>query len=232
MSRKLDIVAVSDLHGQLIPADAKNFWPAGEVLCIAGDIVPLEYQRNDIKSVAWFCSTFYNWVESLPYSKVVLIAGNHDFFLEYMNYPISSLLPPKKLYYLQDSSVKLFGFTFYGTPWISGLPNWAFYADSDMLKRKFSGIPEGVDVLMSHAAPKVDTYGTVLGGSWNHLQDFGCEELAEEIAKKKPQLSIFGHIHSGNHNLKELDGIKYCNVSALSEDYTYVYKPMQITLTK
>ena len=43
--KKIKVVAISDIHGHL----PKNL-PEGDVLCIAGDILPLDVQNNDIKS--------------------------------------------------------------------------------------------------------------------------------------------------------------------------------------
>lgn len=75
----MKIVAISDLHGFL--EKPKNM-PEGDILCICGDIVPLDYQNNIAKSIAWFCLEFVPWADSLPYKKVIFVGGNHDFFLE------------------------------------------------------------------------------------------------------------------------------------------------------
>ena len=55
--RKLKLSAISDLHGNLPSPD---IFDAGDVLCICGDIVPLDFQRDMIKSIAWFCMKFYD----------------------------------------------------------------------------------------------------------------------------------------------------------------------------
>lgn len=73
----MKVVAISDLHG-LLPKDL----PAGDVLCICGDIVPLEYQNDLAQSIAWFDLEFVPWTDSLPHKKIIFIGGNHDLFLE------------------------------------------------------------------------------------------------------------------------------------------------------
>lgn len=73
----MKVIAISDLHGYL-PKDL----PSGDILCICGDIVPLDYQNDLAESIAWFDLEFVPWTDSLPYKKVIFIAGNHDFFLE------------------------------------------------------------------------------------------------------------------------------------------------------
>lgn len=75
----MKIVAISDLHGFL---EKPENMPEGDVLCICGDIVPLEYQNDMAESIAWFCLEFVPWTDSLSYKKVIFIGGNHDYFLE------------------------------------------------------------------------------------------------------------------------------------------------------
>ena len=75
----MKVVAISDLHGFL---EKPEKMPNGDILCICGDIVPLEYQNDTIESIAWFCLEFVPWTDSLAYKKVIFIGGNHDFFLE------------------------------------------------------------------------------------------------------------------------------------------------------
>jgi len=138
----MKIVALSDTHGDLL--SVKKL-PEGDVLCIPGDIVPLEIQSNKAASIAWFCMEFLPWVEKLPYKYVILVGGNHDFFLYYIgpyigrdaDYVLDSLIPKtqrkrfKKLRYLCDSgcTIEINGkrVKFWGTPWCAELDRWAFY---------------------------------------------------------------------------------------------------------
>ena len=76
VEKKLKIVAISDIHG-LLPE-----LPECDVVCCAGDISPLEYQKDQTQMVSWFCLEFLPWVEKLPCKKFILVGGNHDFFLQ------------------------------------------------------------------------------------------------------------------------------------------------------
>jgi len=78
----MKVVAISDMHGFL---EKPENMPEGDVLCICGDIVPLDYQSDYEQSIAWFCLEFVPWTDSLPYKKVIFVGGNHDFFLEKMH---------------------------------------------------------------------------------------------------------------------------------------------------
>ena len=70
----MKICAISDIHGDLIEI------PECDVLCICGDIFPLEIQKNPTECHEWFFSEFLPWAEACPCEQVYYIAGNHDFF--------------------------------------------------------------------------------------------------------------------------------------------------------
>lgn len=69
----MKICGISDLHGNLI-----NNIPNCNVLCIAGDIIPLQIQRKYFASIKWWLKDFCNWVKELPCEKVIFTAGNHE----------------------------------------------------------------------------------------------------------------------------------------------------------
>ena len=74
----MKICGISDIHGNLI----ENI-PECDVLCICGDVVTLNAQRNIEASKHWWETKFIKWVDKLPCKKVIIIPGNHDFYLEY-----------------------------------------------------------------------------------------------------------------------------------------------------
>ena len=149
------LCGVSDIHG-----DLNINIPECDVLCICGDIINLNDQRDIPASKKWWETRFIKWVESLPCSKVIVIPGNHDFYLERMYNECwgwfkdhMSLLSNKKLEFLIDESFYYEDVHFYGTPWIEPITfqkgKWAFekdFNDNPLL------IPK-CDVLITHDNP-------------------------------------------------------------------------------
>ena len=241
--KALKLSAISDLHGNLPSPDV---FAEGDVLCICGDIVPLDFQRDMVKSIAWFCMKFIPWTDKLPFKKVILVFGNHDFFSEELGPrhfnsadTVTRMLMPgsirgeHKIVILMDNSYKYEHFTFYGTSWCPDLSNWAWYGDHDKLVSEYGKIPTGVDVLLTHCPPRFGDVGTVLQQGWNWMNNYGCQELAEEIDVKRPKWVFCGHVHSGDHKVTTIDdSINIVNVSMLDENYKMNYPPFSVEIEK
>ena len=242
----MKVLALSDIHGYLPEINEQV-----DIVIIPGDIVDLYYQNSTNKSIAWFSREFVPWALNLKCERVIIIAGNHDFFFQrivenyyrnrvvmyddpkdQINYIESysatvvsdELILPKKIVYLQDTSYKFGGKTFYGTPWCPELSRWAFYKSSDDLREAFSRIPEGIDVLITHSPGKhVNDTGVSL--QKYDRPEYGSAELTNAIdnLKNKPKWWFVGHIHSGNHTVTNYKGINVVNVSIKDESYDPVY---------
>ena len=240
--RKIKLSAISDLHGNLPNPD---IFEGGDVLCITGDIVPSEWQSNAIKSVSWFCHKFIPWTDKLPYKKVLVIFGNHDFFGEQIG-PLNNndaatvmqLLMPgiirseHKIEILMDSEYKYMGFSFYGTSWCPELKDWAFYGDHDKLVTEYGKIPDNTDILLTHCPPRIARVGMVCQPGWNYMSDFGCQELADAIDKKNIKWVFCGHVHSGSHYPTLFNNTNIVNVSLLDENYKVSYPVFNVEITK
>lgn len=48
-----------------------------DVLCICGDIVPLNIQSYTKPTFKWLEETFIPWCQAQPCKEVLLVAGNH-----------------------------------------------------------------------------------------------------------------------------------------------------------
>lgn len=232
----MKIVAISDIHGY-IPENI----PECDVLCISGDIVPLEVQRGIEKSSDWVMNIFYPKLLEMSCKHVVMTWGNHDFIgnvlyrAGHSGEEQTEMLfgTDSKCHILIDESVEIDGVKFYGTPWIPELSGWAFYNTSENLTDMFRQMPEDIDVLLTHCPPKIGTQGVVLQNCWNHMRDFGCIELYNVLCEKKFEKTLHvlsGHIHSGNHDIEQFGNIKYINVSIKDENYNVSYKPTILEL--
>ena len=244
---KKKICSISDTHGDLPEI------PECDILCICGDILPLYIQNDYPHSIAWLAGPFQKWALEAPCKHVVMIWGNHDFIGEKLHkhgYKCDEEIiwgdgmhtsqmheflfqndNEGKIHILLDDFEDIDEIRIHGTSWCPELKNWAFYADSETLKRKFEKIPFNFDILLTHCPPKFGQQGVVLETNYNFGRNFGCEELQNIIERKtncrKDKCYILsGHIHSGNHNW-ETNGIcNYCNTSIKNENYEIVYKPL------
>lgn len=178
----MKICGISDIHG-----DLNVNIPECDVLCICGDVINLNDQRDIPASKHWWETRFVKWVESMPCSKVIVIPGNHDFYLERMYNECwgwfkdhMSLLSNKKLEFLIDESFYYEDIHFYGTPWIEPISfqknKWAF-------ERDFNENPIEIpkcDVLLTHDNP--------------------YENPHVEVSNSHVPYHLFGHWHDGKDN--------------------------------
>lgn len=197
----MKICGISDIHG-----DLNINIPECDVLCICGDVITLNDQRDIPASKKWWETRFVKWVASLPCAKVIVIPGNHDFFLERMYTECwgwfkdhMSLLSNKKLEFLIDESFYYEGIHFYGTPWIEPISfqenRWAF-------ERDFNEDPIEIpkcDVLITHdnpyENPHIEVNNTIVSyhlfGHWHDGKDnsllcrFNCSILDDMYNRKK-----------------------------------------------
>lgn len=223
------IAVMSDNHGILPQIRDENI----ELLLICGDIVPLSFQNDVELTKWWFDSTFREWAENLPVEKVVFIAGNHDlvierdpdwFKVEFPKHGKVTYLHHELYEYIssQDGAV----YSIFGTPYCKIFGRWAFMRDSETLEKLYNEIPENLDILISHDSPLLGGLGFIHQSvRWGN-QEAGNGILADVILEKKPKYFFSGHIHSGTHQLQEIDEIKLANVSIVDEYYDNVYRPL------
>lgn len=232
----LNIFIFSDPHGGL-PKIESPF----DLLLIGGDVSPAHDHYYSFQK-EWFMTDFADWINSLPFnpdplfepfSKVVMIGGNHDCFLERITkHEIAEfnkktgnrvVILKNEEYdweYLDDNGIN--SLKIFGTPYCKIFGNWSFMVNNDKLKEKYSKMPYNCDILLSHDAPDINGLGMICNGYYRGT-NAGNVILANEIMEKKPRFVFCGHIHSGNHNLEQVDNIWMANVSYVDERYEPYY---------
>lgn len=199
----MKVAGISDLHGYL-----PDNIPTCNVLCISGDIIPLNIQRKSFASIRWWLRDFCNWVSRLPCEKVILTAGNHDFILEQLYksnlfYKFTAMLEQysnNKAILLINEKYTYKGISFYGFPYIRPIPfqenKWAFVDNFKDIDNTgvYRDIPrEGIDVLISHDTPIVNM----------------CLDNVLESIVNKP-IIFCGHWHNGYSD--PLQGLYNCSI--------------------
>ena len=229
----MKVLATSDMHGNL---DGLNL-DGIDVAFLAGDIAPLKGRGpwHVYDQLKWMKTKFKDWCEQWPNTKIVFVPGNHDFFpiakdkfrAQLAGHDLNIDLA-ENAQMLIDSFAVVNGLQVYGTPWVPIISHsWAFEADRDFLCQKFDLIPEGLDVLLTHAPPHIsrDDYIDV-SIQWGGSEAFGSCELAKYAFARSPRYLFCGHIHSGDHSETDLGDVQCYNVSRVDERYEIAYEPL------
>lgn len=221
----LKLVAISDTHNH----HERLVIPECDFLIHTGDMSGLGY-LNQIK-------IFFEWFDKQPAKHKVLICGNHDFLFQKSPEVIQELLKEfPGITYLQDSSVTLEGYKFYGSPWQPWYHNWAFNApqgDQLFLIEKWEQIPDDTDILMTHGPP----YGFLDQVAWPPGHRVGCRQLLHRMKEVKPLYHFFGHIHEQGGKAKIFfhdDGsaTQLVNVSNSNHKHRVENQPMVFQLPR
>ncbi len=172
------IDCISDLHGNFPELEG------GDLLIVAGDL-------TSTHTMFEFCQ-FLHWFQKQEYKHKILVAGNHDTFLQNNN---AKFNPLSCFHYLEDSGVEVDGLKIYGSPWTKTFPRMsrhckAFTVDTeDELADKFKTIPHDVDILITHSPP----YGILDQNTRG--EHCGSKSLLVAVKRIKPVLVVCGHIH-------------------------------------
>lgn len=222
----MKITAISDLHGNLIDIEPCD------ILLICGDISPLNIQIDYIQMIKWIFNEFKTWIELLPCKQVVMTPGNHDYIFQLI-LKEGTLNLFKKLTILVDDTLSIVDnnkkIKIYGTPQCKDFGRWAYMPGNKKLYEIYSKIPNDIDILICHDSPQIGYVANIME---HKSEDYpngipaGNPYLLDTILEKKPKYVLSGHIHSGDHNLTEIEGIKVANVSILDENYNINYKPL------
>lgn len=171
------LVAIADTH--TFHADLTV--PDGDVLIHAGDMC----RGGDLDEL----QMNVEWLHTLPHRHKIIVAGNHDWAFAREGAAARALV--RDFIYLQDSEVTIDGLRFYGSPWQPEFHNWAFNLPRGRaLADVWAKIPNGIDVLITHAPPEgIGDRAPVAGR-------IGCADLLRRVEEVTPRLHLFGHIHT------------------------------------
>ena len=130
------------------------------------------------------------------------------------------------LFYLENSSINLFGYEIYGSPYTPTFYDWAFMQPDDKLIHIWKQIPDKVDILITHGPPKY------IGDLTNQNIYAGSLSLLKEVQKRiKPKYHIFGHIHEG-YGVYHDNCTTYINCSIMNVRYNPKNLPIVFDLPK
>jgi predicted phosphohydrolase len=185
--KKVTIVFSSDTHGI---HEELNYPPEGDIFIHSGDFTNKDDWKGIDGTMPTCVSDFNKWLGKLPYKTKIVIAGNHEIgFNNLRRRDIQKILT--NCIYVQDKAIEVEGIKMYGTPWTSS-HNMGFSANKEKLQRKWSQIPEDIDILITHLPPKeIRDYANGSSGR----SHWGSESLKTRVFEIKPKIHLYGHVH-------------------------------------
>lgn len=221
--KSIVVDCISDLHGNY------PLLEGGDLLIVAGDLTKIDTKRE--------YDDFCNWIQRLPYKKIVIIGGNHDNFIQYPDETGFAYWQGWSSY-LCDSGTEFQGFKIWGSPWTQWFHGVnpkckAFMLNSEKeLSKKWAMIPDDIDILVTHSP----AYG-IKDQAKRPKSQFGYEcvgskSLQMELATRlRPRLHVFGHIHEAfGIDAPTGDNRIRVNASYVNEKYDAVNSPIRIEL--
>src|SRR5579859_3379344 len=195
------IDCIADLHGHFPTLEG------GDLLIVAGDLTAHDTLEEH--------SDVLNWIHKQHYRKKVLVAGNHDNFLQkhpnfYSRTTINYLCDSGTEFTYYDplekdgpSDVKRTTYKIWGSPWTAQFPGinpkcCAFTedvgCDTDFwLDEHWQKIPDDTDILVTHGPSKLMHDKTI------YDENVGSSSLLSWTANhaNSLKLHVYGHIHEG-----------------------------------
>lgn len=212
----MNIEVLSDLHGYMPPT------LGGDLLIIAGDLT-----ANDSKTQN---EGFRRWLCYQDFEKKIVIAGNHDNFLE--NNPDWFDECEDSIVYLCDSGYEYKGLRIWGSPWTPSFIGvnpkcTAFMKTDDELSEYWAMIPENLDILITHGPPWGILDQSVGRGS---VVNCGSRSLLYAVYQKEPRYHCFGHIHENSGRIHNFQRTTFMNCSHVDEFYKPANKSRKIEI--
>lgn len=205
----MKIVCISDTHNKHNSIDI----PPADLIIHAGDFTEAGTQAETMNFLTWF--------SSLPHPNKILVAGNHDFYLDKECASILEFMPGN-IHYLKDSGVCIENINFWGAPYTRGNGSWAFNKNTaDQIMEKWELIPNNTDFVITHTPP------FKILDELDNKKHVGCDKLRQRIKEIAPAYHIFGHNHN-DYGIERTSGTVFVNSSSLDDQYRIINAPLVI----
>lgn len=213
------IVSFADSHTFHMDLDIED----GDILIFAGDMT----MAGDLDGIL----EFNEWIGTLPHPIKIVIAGNHDTYLEtHKKNGFNGKKMITNAIYLDEELINIHGINIYGSPYTPSFANMrkglSFYKERGIeLKELWDEIPKETDILLTHGPP----YGILDQAYDGSPKGFsvGDKMLLKRVMEIKPKYHIYGHIHEANGifetgKSQPYGGCTFINASVVDGNYNVV----------
>lgn len=178
------VVHMSDSFNLLKASSKKLFLPHGDILVHSGNF-SIEGTEDEF-------GAFDSWLASVKelYHYRVVCLGHRDVRRFGTEWDVFRALLPNATHVLCNEEAVILGIRFFAIPWFWGCKfNYSMKINAPSQSvPKYSDIPEGIDVLITHGPALGRLDRTVEGES------VGSSELHDALRRVKPSVHLHGHV--------------------------------------
>lgn len=178
--------------------------PDGDVLVHAGDLT-WRGQQDELREEL-------EWLGDTSYRRIFVVPGNHDHGFQQETDYWKSEADRLGINLVLDEIPVVDGISMFFSPWTPIFGNWAFMHSSERAEQYWNCV-HYADIWVTHGPPY---------GMYDQCpQSVGCPHLAAAVARERPKVHVFGHIHEGGGgmNINTDTGTLSLNVSVLDGKY-------------
>jgi Icc-related predicted phosphoesterase len=222
-STTLRIVHMSDTRNFLV-RDGKfvtKFLPEGDILVHSGNFTNTGSDEDYANFNAWLAAV------SGTYMYRICVPGSRDVKRLGSRWSEIKKRLSNATHVLCHEEANVLGLRIYGCPWFWGNKfNYSVrlgFSFGQEEGSRFSDIPEGIHILVSHGAAlgRLDAIYTVGAGKRQHI---GSEELLNAVARAKPLVHLFGHCSDSRGYIPGLGRSPLCvNSTMCDKDYKVLF---------
>lgn len=163
---------------------------------------------------------FHTWLDEQPAKHIISLQGNHEKEVE-KNFEkakalVAGICPA--IHFIEEGLIEIEGIKIWCSAVTPFFHNWAYNRYGHEIQPHWDKIPLDTDILVTHGPPYgiLDTVNYADGTPKS--EHLGCVRLYEKVLEVKPDLHLFGHIHSAQGELHR-NGTSFYNASICDEMY-------------
>lgn len=213
------LVAISDVHEKWHNLKI----PPCDILISAGD-----YSFHGYPNVV---KHFHEWLNKQEAKHIISVQGNHEQWVEknFEDAKRIALQACPAVHFMEEGLVEIEELKIWCssmTPWFH---DWAYNRHRGQeIKKHWDLIPSDTNILVTHGPPE-GILDAIYNANGIPKGRVGCYDLRDAVKRIKPDVHIFGHIHSdyGEHHE---DGTSFYNVAICDDMYLPSHPVTQIVI--
>lgn len=208
--KKIKIVAISDTHNRY----KDLIIPECDILISAGDYSSMGYEHE--------VRNFHQWLNKQKATHIISVQGNHEMGVE-ANFHLMKQIALEACprgHFIDEGPLEIEGINFWCSAITPFFCDWAWNRHrGEDIQGHWDKIDPKTNILVTHGPPHGILDQTSYADGTLKEGHLGCYQLMQKVKEIKPDIHIFGHIHTQGGQEMHVDGTSFYNAAICDEFY-------------